>query len=90
MSPLPPLGPRIGPRKAVLVGAVLGTAPDLDVFVPLGDPVSDFVLHRGPTHSLIVQALVTPLFAEPLNCSTDCVDSGREPTSPCISVSSPP
>lgn len=60
------LGPRIGPRKAVLVGAVLGTAPDLDVFVPLGDPVSDFVLHRGPTHSLIVQALVTPLFAEPL------------------------
>jgi inner membrane protein len=60
------LGPRIGPRKAVLVGAVLGTAPDLDVFVPLGDPVADFVLHRGPTHSLFVQALVTPLFAEPL------------------------
>jgi len=60
------LGPRIGPRKAVLVGAVLGTVPDLDVFVPLGDPVSDFVLHRGPTHSLIVQAIVTPLFAEPL------------------------
>lgn len=60
------LGPRIGPRKAVLVGAVLGTVPDLDVFVPLGDPVSDFVLHRGPSHSLVIQALATPLFAEPL------------------------
>ena len=60
------LGPRIGPRKAVLVGAALGTAPDLDVLVPLGDAVSDFVLHRGPTHSLIVQALVTPLFGEAL------------------------
>lgn len=60
------LGRRIGPRKAALTGAVLGTVPDLDVFVPLGDPVSDFVLHRGPSHSLIVQALVTPIFAEVL------------------------
>lgn len=60
------LGPRIGPRKAALTGAVLGTVPDLDVFVPLGDPVSDFVLHRGPSHSLIIQALVTPVFAEAL------------------------
>lgn len=60
------LGPLVGPRKAVLIGAVMGTVPDLDVFVPLGDPVSDFVLHRGPSHSLIIQALVTPLFAEPL------------------------
>ena len=60
------LGSRIGPRKAVLVGAALGTAPDLDVLVPLSDPVSDFVLHRGPTHSLIAQALVTPVFGEAL------------------------
>lgn len=60
------IGPYVGPRKAALIGAVMGTVPDLDVFVPLGDPVSDFVLHRGPSHSLIVQALVTPLFAEPL------------------------
>ena len=48
------------------MGAVLGTVPDLDVVYPYGDPVSDFVLHRGPSHSLIVHALVTPLFAEPL------------------------
>ncbi len=59
-------GRRIGPRRAALVGAVLGTVPDLDVFIPFGNPVDDFVLHRGASHSLLVQAVVTPLFAEPL------------------------
>jgi inner membrane protein len=59
-------GRRIGPRKAAIAGAVLGTMPDLDVFFPHDDPVSSYVLHRGPTHSLIIQGLATPLFAEPL------------------------
>ena len=60
------IGPRVGARKAAVVGAVLGTVPDLDVLIALGDPVTDFIQHRGPSHSLIVQALVTPIFAEPL------------------------
>ncbi len=60
------IGPHAGARKAAIIGAVLGTVPDLDVFIPLGDPVTDFVQHRGPSHSLLVQALVTPIFAEPL------------------------
>jgi inner membrane protein len=60
------IGPRTGARKAAAIGAVLGTLPDLDVFIPLGDPITDFVQHRGPSHSLIVQALVTPILAEPL------------------------
>jgi inner membrane protein len=59
-------GRRLGPRKAALTGAVLGTVPDLDVFWGHGDPVSDFVLHRSATHSLIIHALVTPLFGEAL------------------------
>lgn len=59
-------GRRIGPRKAALIGAALGTAPDLDVFISHGDPVMDYVMHRGATHSLIIQALATPLFAEAL------------------------
>lgn len=58
------LGPRIGPRKAVLIGGFLGTVPDLDVFFPYDGPVDSFVLHRGVTHSLLVQALATPLFGE--------------------------
>ena len=47
-------------RKALVWGAVLGTLPDLDVFVPLGDDVADFTHHRGPTHSLLLHAAATP------------------------------
>jgi len=59
-------GPKIGPRKAALAGAVLGTLPDLDVLYKHGDPVSDFVLHRGWSHSLLVHAALTPLLGEGL------------------------
>lgn len=61
------LGRRAGPRRAALAGGVLGTLPDLDVLYTFKDPVDAFVLHRGPTHSLFVQTLVTPLFGEVLN-----------------------
>ena len=60
------LGRRLGPRKAAVVGGLLGTLPDLDVVVPFEDPVDAFVLHRGPSHSLIVQAVATPIFGEAL------------------------
>jgi inner membrane protein len=60
------LGPRIGPRKAAIIGGLMGTVPDLDTFVPSADQVEKFVSHRGATHSLVIQALATPLFAEPL------------------------
>lgn len=60
------LGPRIGARKAIIIGGLMGTVPDLDTFIPTDDPVSSFTSHRGASHSLIIQALVTPLFAEPL------------------------
>lgn len=60
------LGPRIGARRAALVGGILGTLPDLDSFLPTDDPVQAFTSHRGATHSLLFQAVVTPLLAEPL------------------------
>ena len=60
------LAPRIGPRKAVLAGAILGTLPDLDVLVPFADPVDEFILHRGPSHSLLMHAAVTPILGEAL------------------------
>jgi inner membrane protein len=56
------LGRKVG-GKALLWGAVLGTLPDLDVFIPLGGPVNDFVYHRGFSHSLILLALLSPLIA---------------------------
>ena len=41
-------------RKAYLYGAMLGTLPDLDVFIGYGDPVSNMTYHRGFSHSLLV------------------------------------
>ena len=46
--------PRGQRRKALLAGAVLGTLPDLDVFIDYGDPVANFTMHRGFSHSLFV------------------------------------
>lgn len=54
-------GRQVG-RRAMLWGAICGTFPDLDSFVPLGDAVSDFTYHRSASHSLFVLAAVTPLF----------------------------
>lgn len=47
------LGRRLG-RKAVLIGAVLGTLPDLDVVIDYGDAVANVTEHRGFSHSLFV------------------------------------
>ncbi|MBO6787968.1 MAG: metal-dependent hydrolase [Rhodospirillales bacterium] len=60
------LGPRIGMRKAALIGGLYGTVPDLDTFLPSPDPVTSFTSHRGASHSLVIQLLAAPLFAEPL------------------------
>lgn len=43
-------------RKALLVGAALGTLPDLDVFIDYGGAVENFTYHRGFSHSLLVLA----------------------------------
>lgn len=56
------MGKHIG-RKALLWGGLCGTIPDLDVFIPLGDPVSNFIYHRSFSHSLFVLAILTPLLA---------------------------
>ncbi|MCP4472459.1 MAG: metal-dependent hydrolase [Gammaproteobacteria bacterium] len=60
------LGRRIG-NRAMLWGAIAGTLPDLDVFVPLGDAVRDFTYHRSASHSLLVLLLATPLLVWLIN-----------------------
>jgi inner membrane protein len=48
-------------RRALVWGAVLGMAPDLDVLArPLG-PLAEWIWHRGPTHGLWVGPVVGPL-----------------------------
>jgi inner membrane protein len=49
--------------QAALTGALVGTLPDLDVFIDQGDPVRNMVLHRAETHALFWQALASPLIA---------------------------
>lgn len=56
------LGRRLG-RKAVLIGALLGTLPDLDVVLDYGDAVANVTEHRGFTHSLFVLTGLGTIFA---------------------------
>ena len=58
------LGKTLGPRKAAVIGATLGTLPDLDVFLPFNNPVDSFVLHRGWTHALAIHVVATPVLGE--------------------------
>lgn len=46
--------PQGAKRKAAIMGAALGTLPDLDVFIDYGDAVTNFTYHRGFSHSLFV------------------------------------
>ena len=54
------MGRKIG-NKAMLVGGLVATIPDLDVFFPYGGAVEDFTYHRSATHSLFVLSAITPL-----------------------------
>lgn len=56
------LGRRLG-RKAVLVGALLGSLPDLDVVLDYGDAVTNITEHRGFSHSLFVLTGLASLLA---------------------------
>ncbi|MBV6541601.1 metal-dependent hydrolase [Ursidibacter maritimus] len=40
--------------KALLYGGLLGTLPDLDVFIPYADSISSMTYHRGFSHSIFV------------------------------------
>lgn len=54
------MGKRYG-RKAALVGAICGTIPDLDVMIPMDDPVSSMTYHRGFSHSILFTILFAPI-----------------------------
>ena len=57
------MGRRTSLVKAASWGAVLGTLPDLDVFIDHGDPMLNMVLHRAESHALFWLTLCAPLFA---------------------------
>lgn len=55
------MGRRTSMRKAAAWGAVLGTLPDLDVFIDHGDALLNMTLHRAETHALFWLSLAAPL-----------------------------
>ena len=46
--------PKPDKRKAIVIGAALGTLPDLDVLIDYGNAVTNFTQHRGFSHSLFI------------------------------------
>jgi inner membrane protein len=53
------LGEKLG-NKASVYGALLGTIPDLDVFVtPFLNPVSSLFFHRGFSHSILFMLIIS-------------------------------
>lgn len=56
------LGPKLGWR-AVVTGGLIATLPDLDTFIHYSSRLDAVTYHRGFSHSLIVQTLVSPLIA---------------------------
>jgi len=45
--------------QAAIGGAIVGTLPDLDVFLDKGDAINDMVLHRAETHAFFWQLLAS-------------------------------
>jgi inner membrane protein len=68
------MGNRVG-RKATLWGAILGTLPDLDVLIPMGNAVSDFTYHRAASHSFFFYGISGP--ADPLAYFKDSSRNGE-------------
>jgi inner membrane protein len=60
------IGRKVGARKGAIIGGVIAELPDLDVLFPADSRLDEFVDHRGPTHSIVMQALATPVFGEAL------------------------
>lgn len=54
------LGRSLG-NKAILIGGLIATLPDLDVLISYGDPMKDLINHRTWSHSLFVLALFAPI-----------------------------
>ena len=51
------------PQRAIIVGAALGTLPDLDVLIPFENDLDAMTRHRSWSHSWLVHLLVAPAFA---------------------------
>lgn len=49
--------------KNALIGGMVATLPDLDVFFDYGDPIRNMTYHRGESHAWFFQTLASPVIA---------------------------
>lgn len=70
-------GRRVGVRRAAIASGVLAILPDIDLFWPYASALDRLVLHRGLTHSLVVQAAAAPLIAEGLGRLAGVIKGSR-------------
>ncbi len=56
------LGQKVG-KKALWLGAIANSIPDLDVFLVFGDPIREITIHRGFSHSFLFPFLAAPPLA---------------------------
>ena len=56
------MGPKIGPR-ALLLGGIVATLPDLDSFLPTANAIDAMTEHRGASHSLITLTIAAPIIS---------------------------
>ncbi len=68
------LGSRLGGR-ALLIGGLVATIPDLDAFIPMGNDIDNMTYHRGFSHSVFVLTAAAPVVAYAI---TKVVRSTRE------------
>lgn len=54
------IGNRLGGR-ALLIGGVVATLPDLDSLIPMGNAIDTMTYHRGVSHSVLVQTAAAPV-----------------------------
>lgn len=56
---------QIGAKKTIVTGAILGTLPDLDIYIAklFKDPLTEIEMHRGVSHAIIFFILLSLLFA---------------------------
>jgi inner membrane protein len=54
---------KTSPRKGLLMGAAMGIAPDLDIFIPQANVIDAMTLHRSWSHSWLIQTLLSPVAA---------------------------
>jgi inner membrane protein len=64
-------------RSSLLIGAVLGTLPDLDVVLDYGSAIANFSQHRGFSHSLLILLPLALVLAWILNRWRPALGFGR-------------